>query len=159
MPTRRLAWRPSSILIVVLVLANVVMVRISLTRPEDDLGPPRASLSGQGQRAPQMPRAGSASGSGSGVPRRVIKVEHRLLFAEPFEGIGVKGRYVGVPHTVLKLQYRKADRWQDFPLTVRTDKSGRFRGRVELGEPGTHTLRVLDPESGVTSKRFVLEVG
>ena len=159
MQTRRLPWRASSIFIVALVLANVVMVSVALLRPEENRRRSQVTLSGEAQRPSRTPRPGSASGPGSGAARGVIKVEHRLFFAETFEGIGVEGRYPGMPDTVLKLQYRKAGGWQSFPLTARTDESGRFRGRVELGEPGSYTLRVLDPGSGVTSKRFVLEVG
>ena len=159
MQTRRLPWRPSSILIVALVLANAVMVSIALSRPEENRERSEVTLSGQAQRASRAPRPGSASGRGSGGTRHVIKVEHRLLFAEPFEGIGVEGTYTGVPHTVLKLQYRKADGWESFPLRMRTDETGSFRARVELGEPGSYTLRVLDPGSGMTSERFLLEVG
>jgi hypothetical protein len=46
----------------------------------------------------------------------------------------------------------------DFPLPTKTDQSGRFTAYVEFGKPGRYRLRVLDPDSGVTSQLFVLVV-
>ena len=45
-----------------------------------------------------------------------------------------------------------------FPIPAKTDKSGRFTAYVELGQPSRYRLRVLDPDAGVKSKPFVLEV-
>ena len=53
-------------------------------------------------------------------------------------------------------------RWEgelaDFPLPTKTNQSGQFTAYVELGQPGRYQLRVLDPNSGVTSKSFVLVI-
>jgi hypothetical protein len=43
-------------------------------------------------------------------------------------------------------------------VPTKTDQSGQFTAHVELGQPGPYRLRVLDPDSGVTSKPFVLVI-
>jgi hypothetical protein len=43
-------------------------------------------------------------------------------------------------------------------LPTKTNESGRFTAYVELGQPGRYALRVLDPDSGVTSKILVLVI-
>jgi hypothetical protein len=48
--------------------------------------------------------------------------------------------------------------WLDFPVPTKTDKSGQFTAHVEFGQPGRYRLRVLDPNSGVTSKTFALVI-
>jgi hypothetical protein len=45
-----------------------------------------------------------------------------------------------------------------FPLPTKTNQSGQFTADVEFGKPGRYRLRVLDPNSGVTSKSFVLVI-
>ena len=45
-----------------------------------------------------------------------------------------------------------------FPMPAKTDESGQFTAFVELGQPGRYRLRVVDPDSGVTSKPFVLVI-
>jgi len=43
-------------------------------------------------------------------------------------------------------------------LITKTSKSGRFTAYVEPGGPGRYQLRVLDPNSLVTSETFVLVI-
>jgi hypothetical protein len=45
-----------------------------------------------------------------------------------------------------------------FPVPTKTDQSGQFTAYVELGRPGLYRLRVLDPDSGMKSKTFVLVI-
>ena len=45
-----------------------------------------------------------------------------------------------------------------FPLPAKTDQSGQFTAYVELGQPGRYRLRVLDPDSGMTSKPSALVI-
>jgi hypothetical protein len=56
----------------------------------------------------------------------------------------------------LQVQRWEGGEWLAFPLHPKTDKSGRFTAFVEPGPPGRYRLRLLDPESGVMSKTFVL---
>jgi hypothetical protein len=59
----------------------------------------------------------------------------------------------------LRVQRWEGGKWLDFPLTTKTDQSGKFTAYVELGgRPGRYQLRVLDPDSLVTSKPFVLVI-
>jgi len=45
-----------------------------------------------------------------------------------------------------------------FPLPARTDQSGQFTAYVELGQPGLYWLRVVDPDSGLKSKQFLVVI-
>ena len=147
--------RVSSVLLVLLVLANVVILAVILSRQNGDGGPESersVSLSNQEHSASKAPRPGAPS-------RPVISVEHDLLFADTFETVRVDGSYSGAANTKLTVQYRGKDSWLSFPLPVRTDRSGSFRAHVELGVQGRYTLRVLDPGAGVTSEKFILYVG
>jgi hypothetical protein len=58
----------------------------------------------------------------------------------------------------LQTQRREGGEWLAFPLPAKTDKSGQFTAFVELGQPGRYRLRVMDTDSGVTSKTFVLVI-
>ena len=49
-------------------------------------------------------------------------------------------------------------KWLDFPIPTKTDSSGKFTAFIELGQPGRYRLRVLDPDSSVASKTFVLVI-
>ena len=54
------------------------------------------------------------------------------------------------------MQRWEGDEWLSFPVPTKTDKAGQFTTYVELAQPGRYRLRVLDPDSDVTSKTFVL---
>ena len=72
------------------------------------------------------------------------------------ETVRIQGTYRGGEDTLLRVQRKDGDKWVDFPLPTKTKRSGQFTAYVEFGQPGRYQLRVLDPDSGVTSKTFVL---
>jgi hypothetical protein len=76
--------------------------------------------------------------------------------ARPFETVRIQGTYRGGEDTFLRVQRKEGGKWVDFPLPTKTNRSGQFTAYVEFGQPGRYRLRVLDPDSGVTSKAFVL---
>jgi hypothetical protein len=78
--------------------------------------------------------------------------------ARPFETVRIQGRFRGGADTFLRVQRWEGGKWLSFPLPAKTDQSGRFTAYVELGQPGRYQLRVLDPDSGGTSKTFVLVI-
>ena len=78
--------------------------------------------------------------------------------ARPFETVRIQGTYHGGANTFLRVERREAGKWLAFPLPTKTDQSGQFTAYVEFGQPGRYQLRVLHPESGVTSKQFVLVI-
>ena len=84
--------------------------------------------------------------------RRTIQLEDLADSAKPFQTVRIQGTYHGGADTFLRVQRWESGKWLDFPLPTKTDESGRFTAYVELGQPGRYTLRVLDPDSGVTSK-------
>jgi hypothetical protein len=58
----------------------------------------------------------------------------------------------------LQVQRWEGGKWLAFPVPTKTDTSGKFTAYVELEQPGRHRIRLLDPESGVMSKTFVLVI-
>jgi hypothetical protein len=87
-----------------------------------------------------------------------IQLEDLADSARPFQTVRIQGTYRGGAGTFLRVQRWEGDKWLAFPLPTKTDQSGRFTAYVELGQPGRYRLRVLDPDSGVTSKTFVLAI-
>jgi hypothetical protein len=66
--------------------------------------------------------------------------------------------YHGGAGAFLRVQRWEGGEWLDFPLPTKTDDSGRFITQAEFAQPGRYRLRVLDPDSGVTSKTFVVVI-
>jgi len=87
-----------------------------------------------------------------------IQLEDLPNSAEPFRTVRIEGTYPSGPNRFLQVQRWEGGEWLAFPLHPKTDKSGRFTAFVEPGPPGRYRLRLLDPESGVTSKTFVLVI-
>jgi hypothetical protein len=50
------------------------------------------------------------------------------------------------------VQRWEGGRWVDFPLPTKTDQTGQFTAYVDVGGPGRYRVRVLDPNSDLTSK-------
>lgn len=82
----------------------------------------------------------------------------RATKAQPFETVRFHGTYHGGPDTHVVVEVREGAKWRPFPLSPKTDRLGRFIAHVELGGPGPHWLRVLDPKAKVTSEPFVLVI-
>jgi phospholipase C len=78
--------------------------------------------------------------------------------AMPFQTVRIEGTYRSGPNTFVRVQRWEGGKWLDFPLPTKTDQSGQLTAYVELGQPGPHRLRVLDPDSRVASKTFVLMI-
>jgi hypothetical protein len=87
-----------------------------------------------------------------------IQLEDLPNTARPFETVRIQGTYHGGADTFLQVQRSEGGKWLDFPVPTKTDQSGQFTAYVEFGQPGRYRLRVLDPDSGVTSKPFVLVI-
>jgi serine/threonine protein kinase len=82
---------------------------------------------------------------------RVIQLENPADAAKPFQTVEIQGTYRGGADTSLRVQRWEGGQWLDFPLPTVTDQAGQFTAYVELGQPGRYRLRLLDPDSGVTS--------
>ena len=94
----------------------------------------------------------------TGGEEPTIQLEDLADPARPFQTVRIKGTYRGGPDTFLQVQRWEGGQWLAFPLPAKTDKSGQFTAFVEFGQPGRYRLRVVDPDSGVTSKTFVLVI-
>ncbi len=87
-----------------------------------------------------------------------IQLENLADSARPFQTVRIEGTYRGGADTFLRVQRWEGGKWLAFPLPAKTDRWGQFTTFVEFGQPGRYQLRVLDPNSGVTSKPFVLVI-
>jgi hypothetical protein len=99
----------------------------------------------------------SNESTGTGREEPTIQLEDLPILpglSKPFES---KVRTAGEGDTFLRVQRREGGKWLDFPLPTKTDRSGQFTAFIELGQPG-YRPRVLDPDSGVASKPFVLVI-
>jgi hypothetical protein len=157
-PKQRL--RLKLLVLVVLVILNVVVLGFLLSRApveravestSTQIATPGGVSSSAGQSPASDPRSGSAEGE-------TIQLEAPPESARPFQAIRIQGTYHGGAETFLRVQRWEGGKWLDFPLPTKTDQSGQFTAYVELGQPGRYRLRVLDPDSGVTSTPFVLVI-
>jgi hypothetical protein len=87
-----------------------------------------------------------------------IQLEDLADSARPFEAVRIQGTYRGGAGTFLRVQRWEGGKWLDFPLPTKTDQSGQFITQAEFGQPGRYRLRVLDPDSDMTSKPFVVVI-
>jgi serine/threonine protein kinase len=109
---------------------------------------------------PGGPASSRPIGSDPGQPPTSvpIQLEAPADSAKPFQTVSIQGTYRGGAETVLRVQRLENGRWQAFPLPAKTDRSGQFTAYVELGQPGRYQVRVVDPDSNLTSKPSVLVI-
>ena len=100
----------------------------------------------------------SNESTGSGREEPTIQLEDLADSAKPFEAVRIQGTYRGGTGTFLRVHRWDGGQWLDFPVPTKTDQSGQFITQAEFGQPGRYRLRVLDPDSGVTSKPFVVVI-
>jgi hypothetical protein len=168
LPGRDRRLRLKLLVLAVLVILNVVWLGLLLTGAAGERavessstqsatpgGP--ASDPGTTPTSTTTPGAGDNTGSSS-AEEKTIQLEDSAGSAWPFQPVRIQGTYRGGADTFLRVQRWEGGRWLDFPLPTKTDKSGQFTAYVELGQPGRYRLRMLDPDSGVTSKTFVLVI-
>jgi hypothetical protein len=161
LPARNRRRRVTLLALAVLVILNVVWLGFLLSRAPGERAVERTSTqsatpgglsSSAGRSPPSDPRSGSPE------ERQIIELQHLAKSAMPFQTVRIQGMYHGGVDTFLRVQRWEGGKWLDFPLPTKTDQSGQFTAYVELGQPGRYQLRVLDPNSGVTSKPFVLVI-
>ena len=100
----------------------------------------------------------SDESAGTRGEESTIQLEDLPASARPFEAVHIQGTYRGGSGTFLRVQRWEGGKWLDFPLPTKTDQSGQFITQAEFGQPGRYRLRVVDPDSGVTSKPFVVVI-
>jgi len=160
LPSRNRRLRLTLLVLAVLVIVNVAWLGLLLSRASDE----RAGQSSSSQSATPGGVSSSSAPSSASDPRsgsaeqRAIQLEDLADTAKPFQTVPIQGTYRGGGDTFLRVQRWESGKWLDFPLPTKTDESGRFTAYVELGQPGRYALRVLDPDSGVTSKILVLVI-
>ena len=93
-----------------------------------------------------------------GGEESTIQLEDLAASARPFEAVRIQGTYRGGTGTFLRVQRWEGGKWLDFPVPTKTDQSGQFITQAEFGQPGRYRLRLVDPDSGVTSKPFVVVI-
>ena len=120
--------------------------------------PSSASPSATSDRSTPTPTATQEDDDADSAPANTIALDDLADSAKAFEAVRISGTFHGGPGRFVRVQRADNDRWQSFPIPAKTDQSGRFTTYVELGQPGRYRLRILDPDSGVTSKSFVLVI-
>ena len=161
LPGRNRRLRLTLLVLAVIVILNVVWLGLLLSRTSGERA--RQSSSSQsatpgGVSSSSGPSSASDPRSGSAEEQRTIQLENLADSAKPFQTVRIQGTYRGGGDTFLRVQRWEGGKWLDFPLPTKTNESGRFTAYVELGQPGRYALRVLDPDSGVTSKILVLVI-
>ena len=160
LPSRNRRLRLTLLVLAALVVLNAAWLGLLLSRASDERAgqsssspsaTPGGVLSSTGPSSASDPRSGSAE-------QRIIQLEDLADSAKPFQTVRIQGTYHGGGDTFLRVQRWESGKWLDFPLPTKTNESGRFTAYVELGAPGRYPLRVLDPDSGVTSKILVLVI-
>jgi len=159
-PSRNRRLRLTLLVLEVLVILNVVWLGLLLSRAPgeravESTSTQSATPSGLSSSAGPSPTSDPRNGSAEG---ETIQVEEIADSARPFQTVRIQGTYRGGADTFLRVQRWEGGNWLDFPLPTKTDQSGQFTAYVELGQPGRYQLRVLDPNSGVTSNPFVLVI-
>ena len=153
--------RLTLLVLAMLVILNVVWLGLLLSRAPgervvESTSTHSASPGGLSSGAPRSPTSGTRSRSVEG--RETIQVEDVPDSARPFETVRIQGTYRGGADTFLRVQRWEGGEWLAFPIPTKTDQSGQFTAHVELGQPGRYRLRVLDPDSGATSKTSELVI-
>src|SRR5215217_5654002 len=106
---------------------------------------------------PSKPTSEASTGSTeTEKDESTIQVKGLAASARPFETVRIEGKYPSGADTYLRVQRWDEGEWLAFPIPTKTDQSGQFTAYVELGQPGRYPLRVLDPDTGTTSKTFVI---
>jgi hypothetical protein len=160
LPGRNRKLRLTLLVLVILTILNVVWLGLLLARARDE----PAAESTSTQSATPGGVWSSAGPSQASDPRndsaeeKIIQVVDVADSTRTFQPVRIQGMYRGGANTFLRVQRWEKGRWLDFPIPTKTDHSGQFTTYVELGQPGPYRLRVLDPNSGVTSKAFVLVI-
>jgi hypothetical protein len=120
---------------------------------------------GAAQSVPTVTATGAATAtkpasdpSKTGGVEPTIQLEDLPDSAKPFQNVRIKGTYRGGPDTFLQVERWEGGKWIASPVPTKTDQSGHFTAYVEFEQPGRYQLRVVDPDSGVTSKTFVLVI-
>jgi hypothetical protein len=160
LPSRNRRVRLYLLVLAVLVILNVVALWLLLSQgpgnsAEESTSNQRGESGGLSPTASPSPTPAPQSGSAEG---EAIELEDLADSAMPFQPVRIRGTYRGGADTFLRVQRWEGGRWLDFPIPAKTNQSGEFTTYVELGQPGRYRLRVVEPNSGVTSKPFELVI-
>jgi hypothetical protein len=112
-------------------------------------------------RSPSPRPSASANAPGAAPQRepRGVKLSATSYIGRPFETIAIRGVVPGTrTPAIVRVQQRRDGGWHRLPLPVRTDAKGRFTAYVDMGPPGTYTLRVRVPRTEKTSPVATVEL-
>lgn len=161
LPGRNRKMRLIVLVLAVLVILNVVWLGLLLSRPPGEQAvesTPTQSATPGGLTSGAGPSPAASDPTNGSAEEPTIQLEDLPVSARPFQTVRIHGTYHGGAGTLLRVQRWEGGKWLAFPLPTKTDQSGQFTTHVELGQPGPYRLRVLDPNSGVTSEVFVLVI-
>jgi hypothetical protein len=153
-PAEKGRFRPLVVAATALSALLIGALLFAATRDRDGTAQSVPTVTATATKPTNAPSNQSTAGGGEAT----IQVEDLPGPARPFEAVRVQGAYRGGADTLLRVQRWEGGKWLAFPVPTKTDQSGKFTAYVELGQPGRYRLRVLDPDSGVTSEPFVLVI-
>jgi hypothetical protein len=104
------------------------------------------------------PTERSDESTGTGTDEPTIHLEDITDSARPLEAVRIQGTYRGGANTFMRVQRWEDGEWVDFPIPTKTDQSGHFTTYVQLGQPGRYQLRLIVPDTGLTSRPFGLVI-
>ncbi len=150
----------SAIMIVALIVFNVVLLVLLLTRDNSGVQEaPAAVASSQPTSAPtsqepttsDVPSETAAATSPSTSPgQRALIVRAGSTTVNPYQTVGLAGQSQEA-NSLLRVQRLDDGKWINFPLPTMSDSSGRFAAYVELGKAGVYRLRVVSDATGESS--------
>lgn len=146
-----------------LVVLNVALGYVALTRdsdPSPQPGPSRTSRSA-GAETSVSNDAQRGTAVSESTPADRIQLPNLTYVVAPHETVRVAGRLQqegadGGRRVRVELWRRGA--WRVFPVGAVTGPKGRFTAHVDLGEPGTHWLRVSTSRPATVSELFTVTV-
>jgi hypothetical protein len=110
-------------------------------------------------QSPSAPVATSKPGASPTQPAPTITLRSANSSVRPHQTARLTGRISeGAKGVSLRVQQLVGARWINFPLPVLSNDAGRFTAYVELSQPGRIILRVLRPDTGVSSNVVVVLV-
>ena len=150
-----------AVLIVFLLVGTVLYLRAQPSAPTaapSSSADPSSAPDAEPLPSTATPEATGRSDSPSAEVTAIEVYADHATRAQPFETVRIQGTYHGGADTSVVVEVRERAKWRAYPVSPRTDQLGRFITYVELGQPGPHWIRVLDPEAKVTSEPFVLVI-
>lgn len=151
-----------AVVVVVAVMATVTVAdRVRGGESEAPLGAQQDASTSPDEPQPTATSDGTPAPSNTSAPSPPsLQATLGATTTEPMEAVELSGRLEGgQAGTAVQVQLLgRNGGWITYPLRPVLDESGAFTTYVEVGRPGRHRLRVVEPVSDATSEPLSLQV-